>query len=1226
MLLTTALAVFLIAWSSIFLFDYVLRLKNYEPYIRFSYRVGLEVSPLQIRFYLPQLDPSSITLAEEKRKSLGTPRFRFYSLSDEKVVLGNLLTWLWFCIGVIASIVCLFGITIYLSHSIYKDVSYWASLRPRTTQFRGINVLGKPLTTEVPPKSEAPMVFDSPNVVVANEDNDVFDSGQKGNGGLIPIIPGFNLPWEHLPVFMLVLIISTLVHEFGHARAATTNNIRVNGFGLFLFGVYPGAFTDVDTQSLKRSTVFQRLMVFGAGIWHNLMLALLAYLIFLSTPSFFAPLYVEGRGVTVRAVDKQSGLNGANGLRAGDVVVAINDCDVAFGRDWLRCIQRVKDQKTGYCVPSDRVLAATSFNKWISTDEVHCCDEFNVSSAHVCFEREELEKKELTSHAPQLNALLGIESRKDHPKKDETVKVTKHSCLNARYVLEQATCNETAPCAKAENANLCVYPALFNGTQLVKIKTKNKSISVLYVGHLDEMLQLVEVHSWTPSTSIFGFELIDGVQLFAKYLFTISLALGLVNALPCYALDGQYILTTLLVGMCISARKRRAIRSVVLLLGSILLFANIVAGWQKKRKLLAEIDKCYKKIDEGVELFEDTMQKMQEANSDNQRDKYQDDLKKEIKKLQRLRDQVKGWQNSSDIKDKEKLNQYRKLIEGRMEQFKDIERENKTKPHSKQGLCAEEKLDPKEKERYDAVDWIQNLIRELNDEADRTEMLIESLTSSEVGKKRGKKDELKKGEKEKKVEELKKHLERMKFHLGKLEICMRMINNESLEPKVVIDVLKEQLETYIDLFDPDNEDKTEIDLYDPEDVYDELKLDVLTVQLGGINLSSIDDDQKENGQENGLEGEEKSSRHNSSESPASPAGRRNPPHSATSIPPSPSSILGESRAKLTKEPSLESPTSPAGFGKPSEVAANVATTTAAAPPPPGIPYNSVAAGRPSASATSTPTIQPRSAASSPLVVAPSSPSPPAAPTTPPVAMTNESYDAKSDSPAPARLEDIVPSVVATPALSETSERTSVNGDINKANNKAANQNEESLRVLRLSQNKPTTTSTEPKRAHIPAWLGASPLGRAPSTNEYEVQMTALELALMRTTLPLDSERPRTYLPKIVCPSPHYYAQTAPANSDSLEYYLRLSPDTLFFIFYYMEGTRAQLLAAKALKKLSWRFHTKYLTWFQRHEEPKQITDDYEQGTYVYFDFEKWSQRKKESFTFEYKFLEDKEFD
>lgn len=55
-------------------------------------------------------------------------------------------------------------------------------------------------------------------------------------------------------------------------------------------------------------------------------------------------------------------------------------------------------------------------------------------------------------------------------------------------------------------------------------------------------------------------------------------------------------------------------------------------------------------MEEGFEIFDDIMTKMNEANSENQREKFQDDLKKEIKKLQRLRDQIKGWQNSSDIK------------------------------------------------------------------------------------------------------------------------------------------------------------------------------------------------------------------------------------------------------------------------------------------------------------------------------------------------------------------------------------------------------------------------------------------------------------------------------------------------------------------------------------------------------------------------------------------------
>lgn len=53
---------------------------------------------------------------------------------------------------------------------------------------------------------------------------------------------------------------------------------------------------------------------------------------------------------------------------------------------------------------------------------------------------------------------------------------------------------------------------------------------------------------------------------------------------------------------------------------------------------------------------------------------------------------------------------------------------------------------------------------------------------------------------------------------------------------------------------------------------------------------------------------------------------------------------------------------------------------------------------------------------------------------------------------------------------------------------------------------------------------------------------------------------------------------------------------------HLQNTYQQYLAAKELKKQSWRYHRKFNTWFQRHEEPKVATDDFEQGTYVYFDF------------------------
>ena len=44
-------------------------------------------------------------------------------------------------------------------------------------------------------------------------------------------------------------------------------------------------------------------------------------------------------------------------------------------------------------------------------------------------------------------------------------------------------------------------------------------------------------------------------------------------------------------------------------------------------------------------------------------EKYEEDLKKEIKKLQRLRDQIKTWLASGEIKDKSTLMDNRKLIE-----------------------------------------------------------------------------------------------------------------------------------------------------------------------------------------------------------------------------------------------------------------------------------------------------------------------------------------------------------------------------------------------------------------------------------------------------------------------------------------------------------------------------------------------------------------------------------
>ncbi|CAJ0942048.1 unnamed protein product, partial [Mesorhabditis belari] len=711
----------------------------------------------------------------------------------------------------------------------------------------------------------------------------------------------------------------------------------------------------------------------------------------------------------------------------------------------------------------------------------------------------------------------------------------------------------------------------------------------------------------------------------------------------------------------------------------------------EKRKLLSEIDKCFKKIDEGVEEFEMIMNKMQDANSDNQRDKYQDDLKREIKKLQRLRDSLKGWQNNPDIKDKDKLIQYRRLIELRMEQFKDIERENKTKPHSKVGLCAEEKVDPKEREKGETTEWLQNMINDLEVEVDRTETLIESQSQAEVTTKKGRKgkDDSKKSESMKKLEDLKKHHERMKFHIQRLELCMRLVSNETLEPRQVLESLKDQVEMFVASLDPDYDGENgPSEALDPEGAYEELDLGSYATTLGGVvHVSSIDHENERHGeydngilQENGhiLDEELPKSRHGSAEAaPLSPALLTKKVSTTMMHKP----VLRE----LSTDSPLTSIVTTTPAPSPAQSVPSHSQPQTPVAPPPGIPYNSIVTSglRSTPPAIEVKTPPPMSTAKTNTIIQPaktqpqqrtmsfttvttstmtpatatgsrpSSPrnnenhSPPSAPTaTANVSTTHQTFTNVAAKNTEDTLKTLtkqmntveigfnsdplaMPSQMLHHSPVEGGSLSSAKGlsftsDSPTMNSQMPGTEDAFRQILRTSQTDNTKSAS--LKALIPPWLGASPLGRTAPNSELEAQVLSIDQVLMRCPPYLESERPRCYLPKLSCSTPAYYPTNTLAHVDTLEYYLRLSPEVLFFAFYYMEGSRAQLLAAKALKRLSWRFHTKYLMWFQRHEEPKEITDDFERGTYIYFDYEKWAQRKKESFVFEYRYLEDKDFD
>ena len=147
-----------------------------------------------------------------------------------------------------------------------------------------------------------------------------------------------------------------------------------------------------------------------------------------------------------------------------------------------------------------------------------------------------------------------------------------------------------------------------------------------------------------------------------------------------------------------------------------------------------------------------------------------------------------------------------------------------------------------------------------------------------------------------------------------------------------------------------------------------------------------------------------------------------------------------------------------------------------------------------------------------------------------------------------------------------------------------------------------------------------------------------------TKEPRDPSRPRANILELLASSYQHKQQPqdagtmSPANGVPLqrravqfptlpmevrpEMYGKLEEDTLFFIFYYQQGTKEQLLAAKELKRRDWVFHMKHRSWFQHYEVPKVATAEKEEGAFVYFDFESgWCKKIKKEFTLVLQYVE-----
>ena len=519
-----------------------------------------------------------------------------------------------------------------------------------------------------------------------------------------------------------------------------------------------------------------------------------------------------------------------------------------------------------------------------------------------------------------------------------------------------------------------------------------------------------------------------------------------------------------------------------------------------------------------------------------------------------------------------------------MEQFKAVEKEMKTKAYSKEGLSQNIKQDPKEKEREELCDFLVDQLDEIGRFLETTEAEEEAL---QLAVKKNKRDT----NKSDRLAEIVTVTERFKWHEGKLQLVLRALQNGNVDNNQVLDI-KEDIEYLV-------KDGREAE-FDAENdaLYDDCNLDSEEAQawigneldkMSSQDAQSIQDDNDTDAQLKKTKSEPSVARRPSTQlkSPLPVLATLN------TMPPPPA---------IPKDPTMKPaplPTRPPGETLKYASAAAQATVTdksgvgiaplpapaAASPTPPIAPLP--------APAKSSNTTSPASVQAQPV----EKPTPSISASVDSQDQSNQSNQSKAPTlsqtsgPAPS----VPSSVPPTPAMDKAEtlpvpliadELSATNGDIQEDAD-----GEESI-------------------YHLPPGLQDLIQSFETTKSRISLQPSPSVQRLLQASQDScpeapDAERPQHYKPSFRYNTPaHYPQETLPIFDDPSLYETgRIDTDTLFYIFYYRQGTYQQYLAAKSLKNQSWRFHKQYQTWFQRHEEPKMITEEYEQGTYRFFDYE-----------------------
>ncbi|KAF8128436.1 hypothetical protein EV363DRAFT_423617 [Boletus edulis] len=325
-----------------------------------------------------------------------------------------------------------------------------------------------------------------------------------------PIIPGLTVPLSHLPLILVALTISQVVHEAGHAITAALHHVPMLSCGLAVTFLLPSAFVSLPAARMEKLPPRVRLQIVSSGCFHNFVFLCLLLSAALSKASF-SPIWALFQdtsvlGKIVIGVDYDSPL--ATHLPVGTLITNIDDFSMAA---------------TSLDDPWDYYLLSPfsgSLQGWCASESI-----LNKASAPSC---------------AGIGPYSCFVSKADEAEQYELDPVD-------IFTGNLARCNSSTECASSSS---CVVPR--RDQQLVRIPvlknygSTSREDTVVWKGPKEEIWEQVQVGTLRARFPFVSYKLPKLASAFFEYMKIANLSLYLVNMLPIAALDGHQSLAALL--------------------------------------------------------------------------------------------------------------------------------------------------------------------------------------------------------------------------------------------------------------------------------------------------------------------------------------------------------------------------------------------------------------------------------------------------------------------------------------------------------------------------------------------------------------------------------------------------------------------------------------------------------------------------------------------------------